>query len=534
MMFFSRSHADRSIVTGKAVLHLSIAAMLALLVGMFYSNVSRQTRYIEVPHACDWFIFLRQAKLFQQDGAIGGLDTAIRDANTRYLIDTVKALHLPNWTVAVGPYCHEYKEATDRLSIVSPPGTGFLMSFFPAGAQERLAFTVYSTIILLFLAVVVLGARSPLASLAAGGLGVLCFLGMYRFVHDWSIQPSVVAALFAGYLAVRTFEAAKIGRGIGWAILLGLLIGVASDMRIANLLLATGVAFGLGTLFTQGLRTRSVRLTAACTAGFALGALPLLAANAINAGDPLTTAYGPANTQALHIDWETFASGLRFYFVEKSTVAAFLAVPIAALAVLPLARRRLLGGAGAAWLCAATSLAVSMCFFFFYTVHQWYYPFPAIVFSTSVAAFVFIRSDNANRPNTGDLATAALFRSMCGAALLAAVIFILDTLYVPISGDYSRPDVDFRLPARSIVWAGITGGYFSYFLDRQAAVLAILDAASQDAVMAAVARDGVPQFVIDDPDNAALIARLKQADALRFAGRAFRRDVFEIVRPAGK
>jgi hypothetical protein len=531
----ARAHDDRSTVRGKGVLYLSIAAVLTLLVGIFYSNVSRQTRYIEVPHACDWFIFLRQAKLFQQNGMIGGLDTDIRDANTRYLIEKVKGLHLgdPNWTSAVGPYCHDYKEATDHLAIVSPPGTGFLLSLFPAGAQERLAFTVYSTIILLFLAAVVIGARSPPVSLAAGALGVLSFLGMYRFVHDWSIQPSVVAALFAGYLAARTFEAAAVGRGAGWAILLGLSIGVASDIRIANLLLATGVAVGLATLFIQGLRMRSVRLTVAFMAGFVVGALPLLAANAINAGDPLLTAYGTANTQALQVDWETFVSGLKFYFIEKSTVAVFLAVPVVALAVLPLARRRLLGGAGAAWLCAATSLVVSMCFFLFYTVHQWYYPFPAIVFAASVAAFVFVRSCNAIRPSAGDLATGALFRSMSGAVLFAAVIIILDTLYAPVSGDYSRPDVDIRIPDRSIIWAGITGGYFSYFLDRQAAVLSHLDAASQDTVVAAIGRDGVPQFVVDDPDNADLIARLKQSAALRPAGRAFRRDVFEIV-PAGK
>jgi hypothetical protein len=524
-------------VRGKVVLHLSIAAVLALLVGAFYSNVSRQTRYIEVPHACDWFIFLRQAKLFQQNGAIGGLDTGIRDANTRYLVDTVKGLHLAdgNWTFAVGPYCHDYKEATDHLSIVSPPGTGFLLSLFPAGAQERLAFATYSTILLLFLAAVVLRARSPLVALAAGGLGILCFLGMYRYVHDWSIQPSVIVALFAGYLAVRTFDAANDRRGMFWAALLGLSIGIASDIRVASLLLATGVVVGLGTLFAQGRRMHSVWLTIAFTAGLLVGALPLLAANAINAGNPFVTAYGTGNTQALRFDWETFTEGLKFYFVEKSTVAAYLAVPVVALAALSLARRRLaVGGVDAALLCAATSLVVSMGFFFFYAVRQWYYPFPAIVFAASVATFLLVRSDDAARQGDRDVATGILSRWMLASMLLAAVIAILDMLTVPVSGDYSRPEVDVRIPDRSIVWAGITGGYFSYFLDRQAAVIAILDATSQDAVMTAIALDGVPQFVVDDPDNATLIARLKGVATLRLAGRAFRRDVFEIVLPTGR
>ena len=522
--------------TGK-VLHLSIAAVLVLLVGTFYSNVSRQTRYVEVPHACDWFIFLRQAKLFQQNGVIGGLDTGIRDANTRYLIDTVKALHLgnPDWTIAVGPYCHDYKAATDHLSIVSPPGTGWLLSLFPGGAQERLAFVAYSTILPLFLATVIIRARSPLVPWAAGALGVLCFLGMYRFVHDWSIQPSVVVVLFAGYLAVRTFNADDL-HGMSWAALLGLSIGIASDIRVANLLMATGVVVGLGTLFAQGRRMLSLRLAFAFAAALAIGALPLLAANAVNAGSPLITTYGSGNTQSLQIDWETFIGGLAFYFVEKSTVGAYLAVPVVALAALSVVRRRLaVGGAGVALLCAGTSLVVSMGFFLFYAIRQWYYPFPAIAFAASVAAFLFIRSENAAghdaRPGDPEFASDAVPRWIFAGTLLAAVAATFFSLSVPVSSDYSRPGVDFRIPDRSIIWAGITGGYFSYFLDRQAAVLSALDTASQDAVIKAVARDGVPQFVVDDPDNAGLIAHLKEIAELRFAGKAFRRDVFEIVLP---
>jgi hypothetical protein len=527
--------------TGKAVLYLSIAAALVLLVGTFYSNVSRQTRYVEVPHACDWFVYLREAKLFQQNGVIGGLDTAIRDTNTRYLIDTVKALHLgnPNWTIAVGPYCHDYKEATDRLVIISPPGTGLLLSLFPAGAQERLAFVASSTILLLFLAAVAIRARSPLAPLAAGALGVVCFLGMYHFVHDWTIQPSVVVVLLAGYLAVRTFEAASDRQGVLWAALLGLSIGIATDIRIPSILLASGVAVGLGTLFVQGQRTQSVWSSAAFVAGLTVGALLLLASDAVNTGNPLTTTFGTDNTQALHIDWKTFRGGLEFYLVEKSTVAAYLAVPVVALAALAVARRRLaVGGADAALLCAGTSLVVSMGFFFFYAIRQWYYPFPAIVFAASVAAFLFIRSENAvghdARPGDRELASDAVPRWIFAATLLAAVVATFFSLSVPVSSDFSRPGVDFRIPDRSIIWAGITGGYFSYFLDRQAAVLSALDAASQDAVIKAVAQDGVPQFVVDDPDNAGLIAHLKEIAELRFAGKAFRRDVFEIVLPTRK
>jgi hypothetical protein len=510
---------------------MSIAATLVMLASIFYSNVSRQARWIEVPHACDWFIFLRQAQLFQQHGLISGLDTGLRDANTRYLIEKAKSLRAthPALMPAVGPYCHEYKEKTDHLSIVSPPGTGLGLSFFPAGRQERLVFTACSTIILLFLAAVVLRARSWPVPVAAGALGVLCFSGMYKFVHDWSIQPSVVLAMLAGYFAVRLFEAAANHLGPIWAILLGISVGFAADFRLANGLLAFGVAAGLGTMFLQGLRVQAVRLLAAFVAGAVIGSLPLLLANAINAGDPFTSTYGAGNTQALHFNWETFRRGFEFYFIERMTVAALIAVPTIALAALALTRRKLaLGGIDSALVCAVTNLANSVGFFLFYEILQWYYPFPAIVFAASVAAFLLIRSEIAH-PSAKGLAVDVPFRLAAGGALVATIIVMFFTLSIPVSENFSRPDIHVPLPERSIVWAGISGGYFYLFLGRQAALLSAVDPPSQDALISAIAQDGVPQFVVADLDSAPIVERLKQTAEVRLAGNAFTYDVFEII-----
>jgi hypothetical protein len=514
----------------RVVPRISIVATLVILASVFYSNVSRQARWVEVPHACDWFIFLRQAQLFQQRGLIGGLDTAIRDANTRYLIEKAKSLHPthPALMPAVGPYCHEYKERTDRLSIVSPPGTGLALSFFPPGRQERLVFITSSTIILLFLAAVVLRARSWRTPVVAGALGVLCFSGMYKFVHDWSIQPSVVLVLLAGYLAVRAFDAAANRLGLIWAILLGISIGAAADFRLANAFLAFGIAVGFGTIFLKGLRMQAVCLSAAFAAGFMVGSLPLLLANAINAGDPFTSTYGAANTQALRFDWETFRRGFEFYFIERATVAGLIAVPAIALAALALMRRKLaLGGVEAALVCAATNLAASVGFFLFYVILQWYYPFPAIVFAASVAAFVFIRSEIA-RPPPGFAADVS-FRLAAGGVLVGTIIAMLFTVSMPVSENFSRPDVHVPLPERSVVWAGISGGYFHLFLGRQAALLSAVDPPSQDALISAIARDGVRQFVVADLDSAPMVERLKQTAELRLAGSAFTYDVFEII-----
>jgi hypothetical protein len=441
---------------------VSIVVALAVLAGVFYSNVSRQARWIEVPHACDWFVFLRQAQLFQQHGLIGGLDTGIRDANSRYLIEKAKSLHLtnPSWTMAVGPYCHEYKERTDRLSIVSPPGTGLALSFFPAGRQERLVFITCSTIILLFLAAVALRARSWPVPLTAGALGVFCFSGMYKFVHDWSIQPSVVLVLLAGYFAVRLFEAAASRLGLIWAILLGISIGIAADFRLANAFLVFGIAAGLGVICLEGLRLQAARLSGAFVAAVLIGCIPLMAANAINAGDPFTTTYGAGNTRALHLDWDTFRRGFAFYFIERMTISGLVAVPTIALAALAFMRRRLaLSGVDGALVCAAANLAGSIGFFLFYEVLQGYYLFPAIVFAISVAAFLVIRSKIA-LPSVEGFAVDAPFRLAAGGVLLGTVVVMFSTLSISVSENFSHPDVHVPMPERSIVWAGNSGGYF--------------------------------------------------------------------------
>jgi len=149
-----------------------------------------------------------------------------------------------------------------------------------------------------------------------------------------------------------------------------------------------------------------------------------------------------------------------------------------------------------------------------------------------MAVFLFIRAANVRFPacHRGE-AVGAPLKIILGAAVVGAVALIAGTLTFPVSRNWQHPDIDFSIPPRSVVWAGNTSGYFYVFLARQAAVLNLLDAASQDALITAIARDGVPQYVIAEPDNEPMLDRLKETAELRMAGEAFGYGMFEILSP---
>jgi hypothetical protein len=523
-----------SIMARRIAVYSAIVLALLALGGVFYNNANRAARWFERPHACDWFIFLRQARLFQENGAVGGLDTAIRDSTTLYVIEQAKRLTPADADAGfpIGPFCHTYKARTDRLVIVAPPGTGLVLSLFPEGRQARLAFIAASAVILLGLAAVVLAARRAGVPLVAGALGVFCFLGLFRFMFDWSIPPSAVLALAAGYLSVEMFSAERPARRALAALLLGFAVGLASDVRVANLLLLAGPTAVAGLLFLRAPSQENFSPLAALAAGFLIGCIPLLAANAINAGHPLLSTYAPDNTEALRLDWTTFAAGLHFYFVERLTVGIYVVLAAAAtLALFRLRRRLRFSGAATVALAAAINLAVSTVFLLFYSVRQHYYPFPMTVFVLSAAAFALIAAEDRAGRAADTLPPRPAFRIAAGLAVAAVVLAAFRFVAMPLSPDYSRPDVNFDLPPDAVVWAGHSGGHFHYFLRRQASLLHDFPLAVQDRLVRAIANDGRRQFIVADFDNLPTVERLERIATLRRVGRAFGSEVYEIVAP---
>lgn len=513
----------------------SIVLALAVLAVVAASNMARLERWHEVPHACDWFGFLRQAKLFRDNGFFGGLDTAVRDANSLYLIDRMKRLEPANPLLAgqTGPFCHWYHVRTDRLAIVSPPGTGFGLSLFAEGIEARAAFMAYTMLVFAGLAALVASARFWTVPWITATFGVIVLLGMFRFNADWSIQPTVPLAVLSAYFSMRLVESAERRSGALWAIAFGLCVGLAVNARLLNVLLAAGIFICLGVLFLRQPRWRPVRLAALSAVSIIVGALPTLAANTINAGHFWTPTYGPGNSRAFSLGWDNIASGLRYYVVEHQTVAVLAAGALALLVLLFATHRRLaVGSARASAAAGIIVLVLNFAFAAVYINRLPYLPFPALVYAQSMVSLLLIRAQNQGAAvNRWYVDISPWFGPAVAAVAIAAVAgFALDrAARLPVSPNYTRPDIDFTIPARAIVWATTTGGYYYLFLDRQSGSL-YFGPGEQDRIMAAIAADGVPQFVVRDYGNEALVRRLQSEGAVALAGRAFGAEVYAFGR----
>lgn len=132
------------------MLRLSIIASIVVLLGVFANDVSRQAGHAELPAGCDQFGYLRQARLFQEHGWRGGLNTALQDPQTSYLIEQTSALQGSPalWAHGVAPHCHHYDERTRWVILQYPPGIGFLFSLFPEGVQASWTFALAGLVVL--------------------------------------------------------------------------------------------------------------------------------------------------------------------------------------------------------------------------------------------------------------------------------------------------------------------------------------------------------------------------------------------------
>ncbi len=106
---------------------------------------------------------------------------------------------------------------------------------------------------------------------------------------SYSMAPTMMVCALAGFLTAKLFAEAR--RKLVLIALIGLLIGLAVNFRLANLFLASGywLFFWLVPAFAK---PGDVSAGACIRDGFLVGVAPTLLANAINAGSPFSTTYG--------------------------------------------------------------------------------------------------------------------------------------------------------------------------------------------------------------------------------------------------
>ena len=164
--------------------------------------------------------------------------------------------------------------------------------------------------------------------------------------------------------------------------LVGLILGLAVNFRLPNLLLSSGyfVFFFGSFLMTRKLETvlQGVLFGAAFLAGLA----PTLLANAINAGSPFATTYGSADVTPPDFSFRV----IRSYVADMQFLLLMLAMAWTALML----ARPSSNGAQRIALVTAANLAVNLAFFLSHPVFTPYYTIPIAMLSQWSLLFAFL------------------------------------------------------------------------------------------------------------------------------------------------
>jgi hypothetical protein len=252
-----------------------------------------------------------------------GIDTNIAFDDDHYLKNSLKAIGYADWNDLRQIPCHPFIPAVDKHVMQYPPGTGFVLSLFPAGFQVVPLYVMTSAVAVGFslLALIYASTLYRLMLVAAFG-DCAIYLMINPTKASYSMAPTMMVCAFVGYLTAKLFVARPRHRLMLLA-LTGLLIGLSVNFRLPNLFLAAGYCLYLagGFLLARSRETFLQGLAFGVT--FLIGMAPTLIANAINAGSPFATTYGSVDV----VPPELNASVLLSYLVDvQFTLLAISAV----------------------------------------------------------------------------------------------------------------------------------------------------------------------------------------------------------------
>jgi hypothetical protein len=337
------------------------------------SNIWTISRWNESRGVYDDICYLRQAHLFKQFG-LDGLNTDIKRDDDHYLVGKLKAIGFPEWNDPARIPCHPWKPETSKYVIQYPPGTGFMLALFPEGFQVIPLYALANVAIFGFALLGLYRAREP-ASLALAAL--FGFAALYLMINpakaSYSVAPTMAVCALAGFLTARLFLAEQRWHRLVLAALTGLLVGLAVNFRLPNLLLSSGYLVFFFVSFLHSRKIETALQGALFGAAFLVGIAPTLAANAINAGNPFSTTYGDADVKSpefsLSIVWS--------YVADMQFVLFALAIAWTALIL----RSHRGNGTSRTALVVAGNLVVNLAFFMTHPVFTPYYTIPVAMLS---------------------------------------------------------------------------------------------------------------------------------------------------------
>ncbi len=257
------------------------------------SSVWSISRWNEARGVYDDVCYLRQAHLFQRYG-FGGFDTDISRDDDRYLASRLKEIGFSDWNDPAKAPCHTPMPATKKRVLQYPPGTGLLLALFPQGHQVIPLYVSATLVVFGFALLSISYASAAWLTLFAGAIGCLAICLMINPAKaSYSMAPTMVVCAIAGYLTACLFgQRLMSNRGAWLTALLGLLLGLAVNFRLPNLLLSPGYFLYFLVSLLSSPTLKVARHGVAFTVALVVGMAPTLLANTINAGNPLVTTYG--------------------------------------------------------------------------------------------------------------------------------------------------------------------------------------------------------------------------------------------------
>jgi hypothetical protein len=339
------------------------------------SNIWSMSRWSEARGVYDDVCYLRQAHLFQRFG-LDGLNTDISRDDDHYLSAKLKEIGYPSWSDPATAPCHTPMPATNKRVIQYPPGTGFVLALFPQGFQVIPIYALATAVIFGFALLGIYCARTTASTLLAAGFGcVAIYLMINPTKASYSMAPTMMLCALVGLLTARLFVKTPQRHPMLLTMLIGFLIGVAVNFRLANLVLSAGYFLFFGFVFLRSWKLEAFLQGGLLGVAYLVGIAPTLVANAINAGSPFATTYGadPSDLRPPGID----ASILWAYATDLQCGLLILAGTWILLIL------RLYRGAGirSVALVTALNLAVNVAFFMTHQTFNPYYIVPITMLS---------------------------------------------------------------------------------------------------------------------------------------------------------
>lgn len=345
------------------------------------SNVRLMSHWNESRGVYDDICYLRQAHLFQRFG-LQGLDTSLARENDGYLAAKLRSINFENWQDGTKAPCHTQTADGKKWVMTPPPGTGFVLALFPEGFQVIPLYALANAIIAGFALYALWRARQPPAVTVAAVFGTLAILFMMNPTKaSYSMAPTMVLCAFTGLLTARLFTSEDRSQFLMLGAI-GLLLGLSANFRIANVLLSAGyfLFFGVSFLIWRNREKFMEGLTFGL--GFLIGVLPVLAANMVNSGNPLVSAYGGVDTQPPSFD----PAVLRAYLADTQSLVIVLVCIWTALlwyvAIQSSVKRMAL--------LVAANLALNLAFFATHPVFTHYYTIPISMLAVWTLLFATI------------------------------------------------------------------------------------------------------------------------------------------------